>query len=61
MEKEFNLELIEPNNQWEMWLQNHIEETGVDNCGLFCNAKSEKEAKKIFKALIKIIQNGKRI
>ena len=34
--KEFDL--IEPNYQWEMWLKNYVEETGTDNCGLFCNA-----------------------
>lgn len=54
--KKGRFDLVMPLNQWEMWITNYVKETGFDNCGLFCQAKSEKEARKIFKSLIKIIQ-----
>ena len=54
--EEPEFDLIEPSEQWEMWLTNRIEETGVSNCGLFVEAKNEREAKKKFKALLKVIR-----
>ncbi len=49
-------DLIMPYDKWEMWITNYVKETGTGNAGLFVEAKTEKEAKKKLKALIKIIQ-----
>lgn len=54
--KEVRVDLIEPTHQWEMWLKDCVKETGYENCGLFCNAKTEKEAIKIFDNIIKLIR-----
>ncbi len=49
-------DLVMPFDKWEMWLTNYVKETGIGNVGLFVEAKTEKEARKLLKVLIKIIQ-----
>ncbi len=55
-EEKGKFDVVMPRSQWEMWITNYVKETGTGNVGLFVEAKSEKEAIKYFKTLIKIIK-----
>ena len=52
--------LVEPyTNRWYYVLENCADETGIGDAGLYCEAKTEKEARKYLKNLIKIIKKLK--
>ena len=55
-EKKVRMDFVSPRNQWELWLTEFVEETGVGNAGLFVEADTEEEAEKYLKNLIKIIK-----
>lgn len=54
---EVEYDCVNPYPQWEFWIKASVDKIGTGNCGIFINAKNEKEARKYFKELVKIIKN----
>ena len=50
--------VVSPRNEWNLNLNGFVEETGVSDCGLFVEADSEEEARKLFESLIKVIKDN---
>ena len=51
-------DVVCPSNEWNLTLNGFVKETGVGNCGLFVEAENEKEARKLFESLIKVIKDS---
>ena len=51
-------DVVMPFDKWELWITTHVKETGTGNAGLFVEAKTEKEARKLFDNLIRVIKES---
>jgi len=51
---EYNI--VGPGKDWRMVIDSDPKETGCGDCGLFVEAKTEKQAEEYFKNLIKILK-----
>lgn len=58
MKNKIKYDFVAPLNRWEFWIHAPTDKIGVGNCGLFVEAKNEKQAEEYLKNLIKIIKEN---
>ncbi len=51
-------DVVRPRKEWNLNLNDFVEETGTSDCSLFVEADSEEEAIKLFESLIKVIKDN---
>ena len=57
--KEVKYDFVSPFMEWKFIINANVDKTGSGDCGLFVEAKTEKEAERYLKNLIEIIKESK--